>query len=509
MGVVRNVRTTVNGTKPIPSFHACPPISSALMKVTVDTDSGEIDITELIVKASFSGIGVNSSVGDMEVTFLDPLKTNYSLINNFDDVYIYADYADVATTKRFRFKVENKNFTEFNTILTGRGIGVVLLEKNIIYQSLDINGVLTAKTKSEVLQEILEDNFPSITDFTHLVVDDTMIKVNYSEVPMMDIIEEICGDTHYFYLDKDLIPYYLEKGSVINVTEAIVEENMVSIEDNSEDSENLATRVRVYGKSEDGIVIIATADIGTTNTGGVDKDYIIKDNSITTFYQANAVAQAKAIELTNAKQIGNISALMLPTLAQGEALFIGMSEEGVAPANYNISQFSIVVDNNGDYPFTTQVVIEGKRTNVSSILKSSIQTTTELADTENPHDLDSCQTITFEEDSGTYTNTTRSTSDNSTYYLGVLSGTQGEWVSDIYTLTDDPTYVQFKMSGENLTTSSSLTTSLLYYSLDGGTTWHPNPTNTTTVSSGRSLRFKIYLNQASAKLKKIGFYYSY
>ncbi len=100
-------------------------------------------------------------------------------------------------------------------------------------------------------------------------------------------------------------------------------------------------------------------------------------------------------------------------------MFIGLSEEGVVPQYYNISHFSINVDNNGDYPFTTTVVIEGGRTKVSNIIKESIQTTNSLADTENAYGLDFCRIIDFNSQTGTFTNTMRSSdgSISGSYYL--------------------------------------------------------------------------------------------
>jgi len=516
---VRNIKS-VGNPKPIPIYHACPPSDAAILKVTVMTASGEIDITESIEKATFN-LGVNSDVGDFNITILDQLKTYYNQINNFDDVYVYADYADVATTRRFRFKIENRNFSDFRTKLSGRGIGMIFLTKNIIYQSLDSNGNLTEKTKYQVLTEIISGrgspgsadyyvgNFPEITDLSHIEIDNTLVKVNYSETPFMQIIEELCGNSHYFYLDKDLVPYYLTKGSVENPSEAIVDGNLVYVEDNSKDSENVYTRVRVYGKSEDGVVIIATADIGTSNTNGIPKDYVIKDNSIINFDQAKNLAEFKAQELRDHKQIGNITSILLPTLNQGEALFIGLSEEGVVPQYYNISHFSINIDNNGDYPFTTTVIIEGGRTKVSNIIKESIQTTNSLADTENAYGLDFCRIIDFNSQTGTFTNTMRS-SDGSIsggYYLIVSSGSQGSWESDVYTLDQIPTRLYFRMIGENLVTSSTTTTSMLYYSVDGGTTWNPNYGIANLDS--KDLKIKIYLNQSTAKVKKVAMYYSY
>ena len=494
--------------KPITEHVIIPPYSDAVYKVTIDIGSEEIDITENIVEASFN-FGVitagNSTIGDFTIKFLDPIKTNFNKISAFNDVYVYGDYGTSATTKRHRFKIETIGFTEnFETEISGKGIGMILSEKSIIYQSLDSDGNLTSKNKSTVIQEILENNFSEITDFSQIETDTTQIQKSYSEIPFIDVMEELCGLSYYFYLDKDLVPNYFSKGSKVNTTEAIGLVNKVSFIDNSDTSEGIYTRVRVYGFSEGGIPIIATKDIGTTNTGGIQKDYIITNSSVISQTQAQELANETAENLSNSTRIGNINSLFLPTLNPGESLFIGLSEEGIEPAYYNMPEFSFVIDNNGDYPSTTQSTIEKKKSNISYIVKDIIQTQSEISENENPYNLDYSRVITFEKDIGTHSNTTINED--------VLkpTSTTGTWISEIYTLDNDISAINVKWYGDNLSQIYQTTSAQLWVSINGGATWkYLLFKGQSTIPKGRNLRIKIVFNASDQRVKRIGIYYNY
>lgn len=473
------------------------------MKVTIDTDSGEQDITDLIVVGDFN-VGVTSTIGDFDLKFLDPDKTYYNLIKAFDDVYIYADYGTEATTKRFRYKIEDKGYVDFNTTISGRGIGMIMAEKSIIYKTEDGDGNLTSKAKSTILQEIIEANFSDITDFSEIETDSTTVEKNYSEIPFFDIVEDLCGTTKYFYLDKDLVPHYFTKGTQKNTTEAVIDNNLVAVSNNSDNSEEIYTRVRIYGKSEDDIPIIYTKNIGTTNTKGINKDYIVNNASVTSTAQAEYLGDAIANDLTSSTRIGDIISLILPNLLPGESLFMSLPEYDIEPGYYNIKEFSIKIDNEGDYPLTTAFTIEKKRLNSAIVVKDIIQTQVESTENSNPNDLDYSRIITFEEDSGTHSNT-----EINENYLKVKQGqSTGQWISDLFELTSQITSLQIKWSGDYLVADYAATSSNIWFSLDGGTTWRYYHSGTFTIPAGSDLKIRVDLNQSTAKVKRIGVYYN-
>jgi len=492
--------------KPIPIYHVIPPTDKAIIKITVDTSSGEIDITDLITQGTFN-VGHTTTIGDFDLSFIDPEKTNYNLISLFDDIYIYADYGTEATTKRFRFKIESKGYSNSKTNLVGRGIGMILADKSIIYETLDSDGNQTYKNKSTVIQEIIEENFSDITDFSNIETDTTQIQKSYFEIPFFDIIEELCGDDKIFYLDKDLKPYFLTKGSVTNEQEAIVSGNLIEVKDNSDNAEEIYTRVRVYGKSEDGIPIIYTYNMGTTNTSGINKDYVINNTSVTSTTQAQLLAEAKADELVSSTQIGDLVSFLLPTLVPGERLFVSLPEHDIDPGYFNIKEFSIELDNQGDYAYKTNFIIERKRLSTPTVIKEIIQSQKGIADNDNPNDLDFSRIITFTEDSGTHYD-----SEINEDYLKVSSGkSTAYWESDTYSLTNNLSQIEIRWSGDLLVGDYASTSSQIWYSTNGGATWNLaiNGKLDTSVDTGKDLRIKLVLNQSDARVKRVGIYYSY
>ena len=500
---VRNV-SGIGGDTPIPVYHLIPPVDNSIYKITVDNGDEEIDVTELIPTASFNiGVisGSNSTVGDFALEFIDPIKTNYDKISAFNDVYIYGDYGSSATTKRFRFKVESIGYTEdFNTSLSGRGIGMIMIDKSIIYSTVDENGDLVNKAKSTVIQEIIEANFPEITDFSQIEEDTTEVQKNYLEIPFGTIMEELCGDSKYFYLDKDLVPHYFTKGSRINTTEVIGEANKVSYTNNEDTSEDIYTRVRVYGTTDKGNTIIATSVIDTTNTSGINKDYIVTNSSVNTYDQAKELADEYASNLSAGTKIGDIKALYLPTLAEGESMFIGLSENNIAPEYYNISEFTFDIDNNGDYPFTTSATIEKKKTSISTIIKDNIQTQVESVDTDNPYDLDQTLFYEFTTDTGTHDGTEIDTSSGTLQLQdGELTGT---WTSPNVELDANVSQIYIKVDGSGLANVS------LSYSLTGGSPYTTLGMNSSEVVAGNNIRLRVTINSSSTEITFIGVYYS-
>ncbi|MFW9872078.1 MAG: hypothetical protein ACFFG0_03175 [Candidatus Thorarchaeota archaeon] len=394
---------------------------------------------------------------------------------------------------------------------------MILSEKSIIYQTLDDSGYnssgeyvyqgdYTSKTKSDIIKEIFYRYFPDITDFSQIETDSTSVQKSYFEIPFGDIIEDLCGNDKYFYLDYDLVPHYFTKGSRVNTTEIVTSDNLVTLADNADNGEEIYTRVRVYGQSEDGIPVIGTYNIGTSNTSGIDKDYIINNSSVVNTTQANALAESEANNLTESTKIGQITSLILPSLNPGESFFISIPEENISPAYYNVKEFTIEIDNQGDFAYKTIFNIETKRVDLSKTIKTTIQTQSELASNDNPNDLDYSRIITFEEDSGTHYGTTISEN-----YLKVTSGgSTGYWESEIFTLGSNVSAIEIRWSGDLLVGDYTTTSSQLWFSLNGGATWKLNPTSGTisSIPVGKDLRVKVVLNQSSAKVKRIGVYYN-
>ena len=491
--------------KPIPVYHIIPPPSSAIFKVTIDNGTTEIDITDRISSAKFNG-GTTKTIGSFELEILDPSKTIFNQISHFNDVYIYGDYGETASTKRLRYKIEVIEFKDYKTILTGLGIMMKLASKKIIYRTVDSNDTLVTKTKSAIIQEIITQNFSDITDFSEIETNTDEVQKTYLEIPFLDVIIDLCGDTHEFYLDEDLVPHYFTRGSVKNEAEGISEDvNYLGANNNANSVEEVFSRVRVYGATTDEVQVIATSEEDTTITNGIKKDKTIVNKSIVNSVQAQQLADEEFERIRSAFRNYSLSSFFLPSLNPGEKLFIAAPNDGISPGYYFVQEFTHEFDLSIPNGFKTNVIVNKKMYKFSTVLKDTETFKAESSDTNNPYDMDFSQIITFDEDSGTHDGT-----EISEGYLKLSSGeTSGIWISPIFTLNDNLAGIQIKWAGDYLVSQYQVKSSQIWFSLNGGATWSNYTKSLTSVPTGRDLRIKIVLQQATAQVKIIGVNYKY
>ncbi len=506
---VRNLHG-IGNTKGIPVTHFIPPKFSPVWKIEVVTDNETIDLTELLVEGYYLD-GVTSSIGDFSLKILDPNNTNANKIEEFDTVNIYLDYGKVATTLRFTGKIEREsNQDQIYLILTGRSLAMITTGTNITYSS---NG---AKARSVILKEIINmKNSDGITPkyFGGLILDSgieddlTEIEVNWEEIPFWQIVEELCiSGGRDAYINPLYVLNYFIKGSRQNTTEAIVENiNLIETPDYAKDTDEVFTKVRVYGKKIGDIPIVATTTQDTSYTKGVIKELKIDNSSVDSTTQATELAEAEAEDKRVPPRVGNILSLMMPTLLPGEMVNISNPTNNIQPAAYNINSFKQIFSSESSP--TTELIIQKQRVELATILKSNIKFKSDIPDNINKYDMDFSNVITFDKDSGIHTNTEI----NEGYLKVKLGANTGSWTSDVINLSDNVSNVEFRMTGDYLVAQYGATTSYLWYSLDGGTTWHvyTKQDTPTTVAAGRDLKIRIDLNQQDAKVSAAAVMYKF
>ena len=151
----------------------------------------------------------------------------------------------------------------------------------------------------------------------------------------------------------------------------------------------------------------------------------------------------------------------------------------------------------------TSFVVKQQRLNIPNILKKNINTQSGAVERVNPNDMDFSNLITFDKDSGIHSNT-----EINEGFLKVKAGqNSGQWVSDNFSLSANIKEIEFRFEGDYLTQQYSATTSYLWYSLDGGTTWRLNPAlgETVKIPTGRDLKIRIDLNASDARVKVAGY----
>ena len=345
MARVRNINS-IGRNKPIPVIHFIPPQFSPIWKIEIITDTETIDVTELIFNGEFSD-GVTDNIGDFALRLIDPSNNITNRIEDFDTVKIYLDYGQTATTLRFVGKIERRSNAENIWLdISGRSIGMIMTGTNITYSS---DG---QKARSTILKEIIsgrgspgdsdyyEGKFPDIS-IEGIEEDLGTMDVNYSEIPFWTIVQEICENgIRDAYLNVEQVFNYFEKGTRNNTTEAVVENvNLIDTEDYAQDTEEIVTKVRVYGAASGNVPIISSSESDTTNTKGIIKEQKIENASALTPDQTKGLADAQALTYKDAPTIGSVISLLTPTILPGEKLKIANPVNNIPPAYYEISSY--------------------------------------------------------------------------------------------------------------------------------------------------------------------------
>jgi len=473
-------------SKPIPVHHLIPPRFTAIVKIQIVTDSNTYDITDFIEDGSWTD-GATEGIGSFSFKILDPNKTYSNNVSAYDTIKIYIDYGASATTLRFVGRIERSGREDYAFLISGRSEGMVVIGKNINYSA-------TEKKKSDVLKEIIAANFSTVT-VTNIEENTSLVNVNYSEVPFVDIINEMNGSTHAFYVDSDLDVHYFEKGTRKNSTEAVVGEiNHISTEEYSLDSEGIITKVRVYGKGPEDIPLIATSDSSTSITNGIIKELIIKDNSLITFEQAQERADSEYLLSQTIPKIGSVKSLLLPTIQPGEQIYMFIPMDNIEPNYYNIQSYTHKYPN-----FETVLTIQQKRINIPKIISKGIVNQSRLVGEPNPNDMDSSIIYDFSSDTGDHSSTEIDTEAQILKTDGSASGT---WISPVTTLTSNVTATEVRLKGNKLSGTE------VYISLNGGTTYSPTQfSGNKKLVSGTRIVLKVAIKSADTEVKAIGILY--
>lgn len=496
--------------KPIHVIDFIPPAANFIYKLEIVTDTETIDFTEKIVDGFFTE-GVTSTIGDFDFKILDPSNSISDRVEEFDTVKVYLDYGSSATTLKFNGRIERKNNTEYTYLnITGRSVAMIATETNITYSS---NGPMA---RSEILKavfnikksdEVTPKYFGGLISTAGIEDDLTEVSKTYEEVPFWDFVEDLCNNGERdAYISPELVMNYFVKGSRKNSTEAIVEGiNLIKPKEYAKDTEEIATKVRVYGQSTEGIPIIATSTSNTTNTKGIDKVFRMDNTNISTTSQAEEFVNYQSTNKLVAPTLGVVDSIILPTLSPGEKLRITSPVNNIPPEYYEINSYTHSWSETGSPE--TSVVIKKQRLDLPNILKKNIKTQVDVIERVNPNDMDFSQVIKFDTDSGTHVNTEI----NEDYLKVVVGQNSGRWESDLFELGSKVKAVEFRFKGDKLTQQYSATTSNLWYSFNGGTTWHLKPISGSTVRvpTGRDLKIRIDLNSSDAQVKVVSFLYRF
>jgi len=505
MARVRNIGA-IGGTKPIPVTHFIPPRFSPVYKINIVTSSETIDVTELLYSGEFSD-GVTDKIGDFIFRLLDPSNTLTARVTEFDTVNVYLDYGTTASTLRFSGRVERKsNAEQIFLDISGRSVAMITTGVNITYSS---DG---AKARSTIITEIIDKYFSGTIGTSGIEADTGTIDVNYGEIPFWQVVTELCGSgSRDAYISSGLVFNYFEKGSRENSTEAIVESiNMIEAFDFAKDTEEIVTKVRVYGKIDGDVPIIYSSSSDTTQTGGIVKEIKKDIGTILTPSQAKDLADSAAAENNIAPTLGSIISLMTPTILPGEKIKIANPTNNIAPAYYEINSFRHIFSQE-NAPQTT-FTIKKERVDTSKIIKRSYNFQNDVTENINPRELDFSIIYDYSQEageqlfnSGTFSNIELEIGSTGIGQLKTITGETGTWTSEEILTVGVVSAIEIRQN------STDLAGTVFFVSLDKGITFRAIGSNSGDFifpSPQNSIILKANFKSSNTRIKKIGLLYS-
>lgn len=520
MARVRNVGG-IGKTKPIPVTHFIPPRFAPVWKIEVVTDTETIDLTDLLASGEFSD-GVTDKIGDFLFRLLDPTNNISNRVEEFDTVNVYLDYGTTATTLRFTGKIERKsNAEQIYLDISGRSVAMIATGVNITYSSEGpkARSVIVADIISLVNAQSTSANQISTSGIEE---DLGTANVSYGEIPFWQVIGEICnGGERDAYVSPDLIFNYFERGSRENRTEAIVESiNLIEAFDFAKDTEEIVTKVRVYGIQDGSVPIIYSSSSDTSQTKGIVKEFKSDVGNIVTPAQAKDLADSIAATNKIAPTVGTITSLMLPTILPGEKIKIANPTNNIPPAFYEISSYRHFFTESGSPE--TALVIKKERIDMSTITKRNFKFQNDVTENINPLQLDF--TIIYDYlsqrnldgdlviigegffNSGTFENVELEINPSSGIgVLKTISGETGTWTSE-EVLTD--ALISIIQVRQN---STDLAGTKFFVSLDKGITFSEIGSlvgNQNITDAQNSIILKVEIKSSNTRIQKLGILYN-
>jgi len=477
----------VRSIKKIPVYAWILPTYGLVYKIEI-VGATTTDVTDLIYGGDYTD-GVTETIGNFSFTIDNSNESYTTLFHLYDELNIYLDYADTATTLRFKGVIEKVSNSNNTIIVSGRSVASKIM------------GITVTKSyTSQYTHDILLDLFASYATYIETSgidtteTTDTQITVNWYQRPFWECVLELCNRASYSaYIDCNSVIQYFPQETRMNGTEIILHDaNLFETGDFTPDLSVVKNRIIVYGSKQEEQQIIWTAEDLDSIASYKVKEEIVNDSSITTTLQAKARADYELSLKKEPPIIGEVTSLGLPTIAPGEKVRISDPQNGLVPNYYAIQQFSHKFSN--DDPVKTTLTVHKETSTLPRILKKRITFESQSSSMENANELRYSWLFDFNTDSGTHSGT-----EIADGFLKTDGGGSGTWISDDNEVTTDITACELRVSGDALPgTTYSI-------SVDGGIVWQTITPNIllTPNPSGKTLKLKVGLSSATTNVDSL------
>lgn len=472
-----------------------PPIYTANFKVTVEDNDGTVyDITDILIDARFKD-AATKGIGNFEFTIPNANETYTSLFTGNEIVRLYIDYAEEATTLRFKGRIEKPANTNHNLRCSGRSEALFVFDKTVNKSFIDED---CADILKELYSAYGEARFD--TSDTSKFVSSTGVTLTkeWQDVPFWQVTEEImeaCGHDHYIDANDDVNLF--PAGSRTNTGEGMVHEyNLIEVGEFAPDNQQVKNKVIVYGGENEGIQTIYTAQ--SVAEGDPVRPLLHRDDSIVTDQQAKETGDFLLSVNKDPPEVGDVTSVMLATIQPGEKIRISSPENNLPPAYYLTTTYEHTIGTNG---IRTKVEVNKRVRRFSEIYKKRIERENRTGGAnQNPFEMRYTYNHLFEQDSGVHTNTEITNS-----VLKLQDGeTSGNWVSEIKNEDANIEQVNIIVTGETLTGAS------YEVSANGGVSYEsvtPGTRKTISTSIGTQIKIRVTLSNADTQIDSLSLQY--
>jgi len=488
--MMATVTPTRGTTIKMPGIIWIPPIFNPAYGLTVTRSDGKVDtITDLISSLEIENL-VTDGIGRFSFEIWNPNSIFTDKWGNMDVVNYYSDYAETATTLRFRGLIEKISYQGYKIRVQGRTDALRVLGKTVTKQYENIEcSVILANLFDAYGIEFTQTNINTSTE---------TYTANWYQKPFWECVIELCNASGYeCYIDPSLDVHFFKTGSVENTDEGIIHtHNLIRIADFVDDASLIKNRIIVSGAAQDGIKELYTAEDTRSQARYGIREEIINDNNITTYVQAKDLAESKLALFKDPPQTGEIKGILLSTIQPGEKIVLSSPADGLAPGLYAIPRYKHKIAGN---EFSTTVSVTKDTNKFSDTIIANIEDIGKLGNaTFNPEEMRFSYNFTFDADSGTHT-ATKITDGN----LQIATGDSGNWISPNRNTTNNVTEAYILAIGETLSGAT------FEVSANDGADWEElaNKSKITLSNPGSLLRVRVNLTDTDTKIGSLAVLY--
>lgn len=447
----------------------------------------DLDITNQLSKAQIMR-QVTQGVGKFKLKLVDTTVE----IGDILKVYIDTSPIDTSTTNQLRFKGKVTTPGDSLTISNVKGY-----EKSADFLDITVTEDYTGSNKKDPADIIKDLIDKYTTGYTYNNVEQVgeNVAVSWSNRPLWNAIKGLCELTNYnVYLDVTDDLHFFKRGSEISNKEALVYgDTLTNVKDIGKKTSDIKNKITIYGETEEGLPVVATAK----NQNSIDKygtkEKVIKDSDLNNQEAAADRANAELELYKDPIEKGKGDGLLMPFLKPGELIWVVYPYQSIH-AKYEAYKYKYNLLNE------TTIIHLREPTAIPAVLRKQKESDMQIEEIKNPYKLESSYNLSFNDSD----NILSKTDVNRTKGRIISTSSNAKMISTAQKEDSDITECQLKLIGGNISKAN------YFISADNGINWQEfNPDQKAALdATGSRLKLKIEFIETGVEINEATILYS-